>query len=169
MTVEIVLAIIATISGIIAGVYKYREAQLQEQTKLQVGKTESTLAIVNTLVGRIDTLENKQDILNDKLYAIGKQAAEDRAQLIQSHEEKIEQVRKEMRRLIDDSNLELATWRDRYFTLMEEYRTLKVEYSALDCRFREMESEVNKLRAMYYKRRKGDTLEDIVEDPDFIA
>ena len=170
---EIVLGGIAAISAIIAGIFKYREVKLQKEHDLkqvQLTVVEANRAsVVETMVVRVEKLEARQDTLQDKIYDMGKKAADEREALLKANEEKLEAVRKEMRRLIDDSNLELATWRDRYFTLMEEYRVLKVEYNALDCRFKEMESEVNKLRAIYYKRRKDDTLDDIVEDPDFIA
>jgi NAD-specific glutamate dehydrogenase len=170
---EIVLGIISAISVIIAGLFKYREVKLQKEHDLkqaQLTLVETNRAsIVDTMMGRVDKLEARQDLLQDKIYEVGKKATDEREMLIKANEEKLEAVRKEMRRLIDDSNLELATWRDRYFTLMEEYRVLKVEYNALDCRFKEMENEVNKLRAIYYKRRKDDTLDDMIEDPDFIA
>lgn len=170
---EIVLGVISAISVIIAGLFKYREVKLQKEHDLkqaQLTLVENNRAsIVDTMMGRVDKLETRQDLLQDKIYEMGKKASDEREILIKANEEKLEAVRKEMRRLIDDSNLELATWRDRYFTLMEEYRVLKVEYNTLDTRFKEMESEVNKLRAIYYRRRKDDTLDDIVKDPDFIA
>ena len=166
MTVEIILAIIATIAGIVAGFYKYRETKTQEETKLQSVKLDSTTAIVTTLISRIDKLENKQDTLNDQLYTINKQAAEDRVHLIAAHEEKIEQVRKEMRKLIEESNTELTAWRDKYFALMQEYHQLKAEHIHLETKFIVVEEEVKKLRALFLKRRKGDSVthtDDTVE------
>lgn len=145
ITESIILALITAVSTIIAGWQTYKQHKL-------ISDKDSEKAIIDSMSKRVEALEARQDTLYDKIYNIGQKADEERERLIKAHDDRIEQVRKEMRRLIDDSNLELATWRDKYFTLINDYQKLKLEYTALEVKFTAVQNELAELKEAYRRR-----------------
>lgn len=157
---EIILGTIAAISTLISGWLAYRQSKIQTEKNAEK-------EIIDAVLERVDKLETRQDTLYDKIYAIGQKADEERERLNAVHDARLEQVRKEMRRLIDDSNLELATWRDKYFTLINDYQKLKMEYATLEVKFEAVHRELEQLKVVYASRMTNprDTHRDIADTP----
>lgn len=157
---EIILGVIAAVSTLISGWLAFRQSKIQTEKNAEK-------EIIEAVLERVDKLETRQDTLYDKIYAIGQKADEERERLNAAHEARLEQVRKEMRRLIDDSNLELATWRDKYFTLINDYQKLKMEYATLEIKFDAVQKELERLQVMYAAKMANprDTHRDIADTP----
>lgn len=165
MTSEIILALIATLTTLLAGYFKYREVQVQERakqvaTEVQTAQ-EAAQHIIVSMSSRVENLEKKQDMLLDKIYDVGQRAVSDREQLVLAYEKRIEALRCEMKALVEDSTRELEEWRDRYFKLMEEYQTLRLRHEEISIKFTALEEEVHKLRGLLQMRHKNDITTDI--------
>lgn len=139
---EIVLAIVAGLGAIITAVVGY----IQHQNS----KREDTRnSLVTSTLDRVTDLEKRTDQLTTQLLTVSAQSSNEREEIRKEYEAKVEAVRKEMRRLIDDSNFELSTWRDKYFTLIESYQKLKLEYASMEVRFDKLDKEYQELRTKY--------------------
>lgn len=148
------LGFLGTIIAAYLGYKQHKLSQTVEQRKID-GDREHTF--IQGTMGRVDTLETRIDTLTDKVLQTAANAEEDRKRVITESEAKIESVRKEMRRLIDDAQFELATWRDRYFKLVDEYSKLRAEYQALEVKFRQLDEEYKELRGLYRRRATDGT------------
>jgi hypothetical protein len=156
---EIIGAIAAAIASIIAGYLGYKQHQTTKQLEERQEENAQERTFVNDLMERVDKLDVRQDLLQDRLIQTISKSDEDRRKLAIEYDARIEQIRKEMRRLIDDAQFELATWRDKYFTLIEQYQTLKIEYATMNVKFDRLDKEYQELRTLY-RRRVGDPLPD---------
>jgi uncharacterized membrane protein YccC len=156
---EIIGAIVAGIASIVATYFGYRQHQTTKQLEERQEEHVQERTFVKDLMERVDKLDARQDTLQDRLIQTINKSDEDRRKLALEYDQRIDQIRKEMRRLIDDAQFELATWRDKYFTLIEEYQKLKIEYATLDVKFDRLDKEYQELRIMY-RRRVGDPLPD---------
>jgi chromosome segregation ATPase len=130
---QIILGIIGLIGTIVAGYLTYVQTQKSK-------KVESQQQFIESVLNRVDDLEKKYDTLNDKL-----------AETLHEADKRVEGVRVEMRKLIDQANFELATWRDRYWKLIEDYQKLKSEYAGLSIKFEQLEKDYVDLKAAYEK------------------
>lgn len=148
------------IGTIVAAVIGYKQYKLGQQLEAKKADNAQEHEFINGAMGRVDKLEARVDTLTDKVLQTADKAEEDRKRLLAESELKIEAVRKEMRRLLDDTQFELATWRDRYFKLVDEYSKLRAEYQALDVKFNQLDKEYKELRGLY-QRRVGDTVKEI--------
>jgi uncharacterized coiled-coil protein SlyX len=170
ITPEVVLAVISIISAIVAGFWKYSELKLQEENKQKASELDAartnTQFVVTSMLHRVEKLEIRSDELNDTIRKVNKEAQDEREKLIQAYEEKLDALRKEMKQLSEDNSVHLASWRDKYYALVQEYNKVKLEYDDLKNRFVLMEEEMNRLKAAFQRRRKTDTVGDIVESED---
>lgn len=148
------------ISSIVAAIFAYRQHKINQELESQKLKSTQEKEFIQDAMGRVDKLESRVDTLTDKVLDTAKNAEEERRKIVAESEVKIEAVRKEMRRLIDDAQFELATWRDRYFKLVDEYSKLRAEYANLDIKFNQLDKEYKELRGMY-RRRAGDKVSDM--------
>jgi septal ring factor EnvC (AmiA/AmiB activator) len=158
--IEIVGAIAAAIASMVAGWLGYRQHKITKSLEEKHEENTQERSFVKDLLDRVDKLDTRQDQLQDRLIQTINKSDEDRRKLAIEYDQRIEQIRKEMRRLIDDAQFELATWRDKYFTLIEEYQKLKIEYATLDVKFDKLDKEYQELRVLY-RRRVGDATPDV--------
>lgn len=170
MTTEIILSIIATASAAVAGWWKFNEIRLQKESDAKSHEIDAahnnTQFVVTSMLNRVEKLETRSDELQDTVRKVGKEAQDERERLIQLYEDKLETLRKEMRQLNADNSIALSVWQDKYYTLLQEYHKLKLEYDDMRNRFIAVEEEMNRLKAVYQRRRKTDVLDDIVESTD---
>lgn len=159
--IELIGAAVTLIAGIITGILGYRQHKLQQETDLQKEKNDQQRDFIDDAMTRVEKLELRVDTLTDRVLLTAQKAEEERRMMIQQHETKINEVQKEMRRLIDNAQLEISTWRDRYFTLIENYQTLKLANANLQSNFDRLDREYKELRGLY-RRRIGDTVD--IED-----
>lgn len=156
---EILGAIAAAIASIVAGYLGYKQHLTTKKLEERQEENIQERTFVKDLMERVDKLDARQDTLQDRLIQTINKSDEDRRKLAIEYDARIEQIRKEMRRLIDDAQFELATWRDKYFTLIEQYQHLKIEYATLDVKFDKLDKEYQELRTLY-RRRVGDPMPD---------
>jgi regulator of replication initiation timing len=170
MTTEVILGIIATATTAIAGWWKFNELRLQKESDAKSHEIDTahnnTQFVVSSMLGRVEKLELRHDELQDTVRKVGKEASDERERLIKLYEDKLETLRQEMRQLNMDNSNELGAWKDKYYALMQEYHKLKLEHEDLQKRFSALEAEARHMRDMFQRRRKTDTLRDIVETED---
>lgn len=143
MTTEIWLALVSTASAIITGIIAYvKDRQLKNK--------DVNIHIIDSLLNRVDDLEQKLDATQNAV----KDDEKRRRDLAIEYESRIEQIRKEMKRMLDETSFELATWRDKYYTLIDEYQKLKLEHSALSTKFVLLEQDYKKLEKRYGELRE---------------
>lgn len=156
MTVEIILAIIAGVSSIVAAYLGYRQ-HVDKQHR------EQETSIVSELGDRVEELETRVDTLGDKLIQNAEKAELQRRELTAFHDKQISDLRKEMRRLLDDATLEATTWRDRYHKVNEEYQRIRVELAGKTAELSQLQRDYDRLRALYEQRLR--TSPDIGNTP----
>lgn len=156
---------IAGLASALAAYLGYRQFGLGQKTELTKQKVDQQTGFVEDVLERVNALETRVDTLTDKIIDTANKAEQERRALILEYDSKVESVRKDMRRLIDDAHMELSMWRDKYFTLITDYQKIKLEYAALEMRFDKLDKEYSELRALY-RRRKGDTTDESRVNPD---
>lgn len=159
--IELIGAAVTLIAGIITGILTYRQHKLQQDTELQREENTQQRDFIDDAMSRVEKLELRVDMLTDRVLQTAQKAEEERRAMVQQHETKISEVQKEMRRHIDNAQLELSTWRDRYFTVTETYQVLKLSHANLQANFDRLDKEYKELRGMY-RRRIGDSVD--IED-----
>jgi chromosome segregation ATPase len=141
--------IVGAVVSVIASYLAYRQYKLTQQLDERKENNTKEREFIEDLIGRVEKLETRQDVLQDRVSATAEKAEQDRRTLIAEYEQRTELLRKEMRRAIDDANLEMATWRDKYFTLINDYQKLKLEYATLEVKFTALEKEYHELKRLY--------------------
>ena len=148
--------ILSGLVSLLLGYLTYRSTirgkQIEAEQLERKDEHEVDQAFISTLVGRVETLENRYDTLQDKIALSQKQSEDDRRKIIDEYERKVEALRIEMRKLLDNATLELATWRDKYFTLVQEYQIVKAENSAIKLQLERLEGEYTKLKTAYEQK-----------------
>lgn len=138
---QIIIGLIALIGGILTTYLTMRGSNKQKEIDIKADFTK-------ILIERVDNLEERVDGLNTRVIAT-----------VEGSEKRIEQVRIEMRKLLDLSAMEVATWRDRYYTIMAEYQALKGMYSDLEIKHNQLKALHDQLQEIY-KTRKSPNIED---------
>jgi len=150
MTPIEITGIIATlITSLVAAYLGYRQHQLTQSVEKNKETNTQEREFIDDLIARVDKLEERADKLGDKVSETARAADEERRKLADEYQVRTDVLRKEMRRAIDEATMELATWRDKYFTLIDSYQTLKLEYATIQIRFNALEKEYAELRRLY--------------------
>lgn len=138
--------------------------QLESEQANKAAERDEDQHFIDTLVTRVEKLELRADALQDKIAFTQQQAEEERRKIIIEYENRVEELRKEMRKLVDNATLELATWRDKYFTLVEDYQRLRIEHAEIGMKLKALEHEYNLLKQEFDKRNDRAS-RDILDTP----
>lgn len=126
---EYIISGVIAIGTILGTYWKYQteKKQLVDKAMQEARAIKATAeeSFRDDLIARIKSLEEDGRKLTEERNAQWAQAAKERQALIADYDAKIDELRKEMRRKIDETLLELSTWRDRYYVLFAEYEEYK--------------------------------------------
>lgn len=149
MGITEILSILSALGAIIGAFLTYRYNIRKLRAEFETTANDAEKAFRDDLLARITQLEDNERKLQDERSQVWARAAQERQTIIMDYDSKIDSLRKDTRRQLDEMILELSTWRDRYYTLYGEYEKLKIEHIGLEARFTAAQRELDQLKAQF--------------------
>ena len=131
-------ALLSTLAAIIAAVIAYREKRANTED-------EHARNLIDRLLTRTKDLESTIGNVQNDVYNARKESIDERRALIADYEARIDKLILEMRRAKDEMVIEISTWRDKYYTLLDDYQKLKMQHTSLDVKFNQLHKEYEDL------------------------